>query len=318
MDLGLCKFEPGDGPLAARLGATWAHQHVFLDDGTPDLRGLLAEMQDAGCRPVFDCRTSMGKLGSLLYDAAGKPRADREASFRWYAEAVLTFLDLHPAVLDVELWASPECPYFAPGQCLTLDYGSLLSAVYSQVKAARPDVTVWTGGFGTMASPEFLENCLALYAPQAFDVCNMHPFVVTTGDLEDDLELLRFRLGMARTLLDERCAGQPLRATGFGVPTTHAGRPEAAMGKYHRTTTDRQRLIPEEDAIAWWMGCLRVFAAAGFEVVCLLGHDWRDPEDRAQNHSGLLRHRGQEKVFVGALFEALPEVCNPTKEKGGE
>lgn len=318
MDIGLSKWEPGDGKLATRLGATWGHQFAFLDDGTPDLRETLAEMLDAGCKPVFDCRTSMEVLSALLYDPEGKPHPDRQPAFDWYAGEVLAFLDLHLAVHDVELWASPECPMLAPGQCLSIDYGGLLSAVYAKVKAERPDVTVWTGGFGTMADTRFLAECLCGYSPRAFDVCNMHPCLTPQGDLEEDLGTLREGFARARALLDERCGGQPLRSTAFGVPTTHAGRPDPTMGQFHRSAMDKQRLLPEEEALPWWEGSLREMAVAGFEAVCLLARDWRDPADRSQNHSGLLRRNGQEKAFLGALVEALPEVCNPTKEKGGE
>lgn len=308
MDLGLCKFEPGDGALAARIGATWAHQYAWLDDGTPDLRDLLGEMVDAGCRPVFDCRTSVQKLAALLFGADGNPLENREASYRWYAEAVLAFLDLHPRVLDVEVWASPECPHLAPGQCLTLDYGGLLTAVYAQVKAARPDVTVWTGGFGTMGATGFLDDGLCLFAPRAFDVCNTHPFVTPVAECEEDCATLRLRFGKARELLDTRCAGQPLRSTAFGVPTTPGGRPLLSLGDFYRTPADRVRLLPEEEALPWWLGSLRELALAGFEVVCVLGHDWRDAADRSQNHSGLLRRNGQDKCFLGELCEALPEI----------
>jgi len=174
---------------------------------------------------------------------------------------------------------------------------------------------VWTGGFGTMGDPHLLNNCLSLHAKTSFDVCNMHPFLWPQGDVDFDTFRLQVRLAYTRQVLDEACAGQPLRASGFGVPTTAGGRPPAGMGLYYKAPADRARLIPEEEALAWWTRSLRVLAETGFEVVCLLARDWRDDLNRGQNHSGLLRRDGQDKLFLPALLEALPEI---TKQGEGE
>ena len=306
MNLGLSCYQVGDGPLAERIGATRAHLFADVSDGVPDHTEIIADMAAHGCAPVPDLRTCVMTLGRMIA-GQGEPLERRDRALRWFSDSIVEYLDAHPTVADVEVWGSAEVAQFKHGRGEMLNYADVLTDVYRRVKEARPDVRVWTGGFGcahgTIADLTLLENALAEHAPDAFDVCNMHPFIVSGGYPDVDCNTLRVRLQKARRTLDEKCVGQPLAATGFGLPTLDIPPLPAAYGRFIRLPSG-VRAIREEEAMDWYVPLLAVLEECGFETVCLLARDIA-PATRFQHYCGLTTATGADKSFTDELATHL-------------
>lgn len=311
MDLGLSSYQIGDGPLGLRFGASWAHIFADLTEGIPDHADIIADMDAHGLQPVSDVRTTMAHMASLVV-GKGDPVERRDAAIRTYAEDILRYVERHPPVLNIEIWGSAECAQFIHGSGELMDYATILAMVFERVKAERPDVRVWTGGFGcaygATADLTLLERALSTYCPRQFDVCNMHPFLMSTGYLDVDQETVRRRLAKARQTLDHHCAGQPLAATGFGVPTVRADPPPPAYGRFWRRFG--RRVLAESEATDWWLGILQTLSEGGMSPVCLLARDVTLAEDSENipgltHICGLTRVDGSDKAFTDELCERL-------------
>jgi hypothetical protein len=298
VDLGLCMSRRGDGALARRLNCRWAHAVCDLTDGVPDMGALLEDMLTHGMRPVLDCRTTIEALGKMLYQS-DDAIADRAAAIGWFTGRILELLDRYLHLRDIEIWASAEMARFQHGGGITLDYSTILQDVYATVTQERPDVRVWTGGFGPNCQIDFLQQGIARYAPTGFDVLNMHPFLSSTGTLEVDLQTCAMRLEAARKIVDEQCARQPFASTGFGIPTV-ASAPPPAYGRFWRLP-DGVRALTEAQAGAWYTGFLELFEQAGFRCCCLMVRD--RPEHRYMcDFAGLLHADGTPKAFLDDLM----------------
>lgn len=305
MNIGLCYYQVGDGPLAERIGATYATMQCDVSEGLPDHDALIADMTAHGCRPIPDMRTSIAKLGEMIA-GEGNPVERRDRALRWFSDQIIAYLDEHPEVEDVEVWASAELAQFIHGRGEMLDYASVLTDVYGQVKELRPGVRVWTGGFGcghgATADVTLLERALAEFAPRAFDVCNMHPFLLSTGQVDVDCVTVNVRLKQARKTLDTRCAGQPLAATGFGIPTVNLPPVPENYGRFWKPFG--VRAIPETEALDWYRPLLAVLEDVGLETVCLLARD-TEPPQRFIHLCGLTRADGSDKAFTAELADWL-------------
>ena len=307
MDYGITCYQVGDGPIAQRMGARWAHTFCDLTEEIPDHAELFADADAHGCAPIADVRTTMAALGKMI---AGRddPVAARDAAIRSFAETIVRYLDRHETVRTIEVWSGAECVTFLHGRGEMLDYATVLTQVYDHVKAARPDVRVLSGGFGcargATADLSMLENALAEYCPDKFDGCNLHPFLISTGYLDIDANTLRHRLRHAREVLDKRCKGQPLVATGFGVPTLDVPRPPTGYGTFRKAFG--VRMIIEEEGAGWWLPLLDVLRACGMEFVCVLARDVV-PTIWSHHFGGLCRADGTEKAFAAEVIEAIAQ-----------
>lgn len=330
MDLGISCYQIGDGPLATALGAQWAHAFADVTEGIPNHTDLIADMVAHGCRPVIDLRTATVKLGEMIanergpvydppegntsqYDAIysrqvdefeasiGETRQRCKAVIRWYADSIGEYLERHPQVKDVEVWGSAEVARFIHGNGELLDYSSILKAVYEVVKERHPEVRVWTGGFGCNCDCSMIERGLSVHCNTQFDVCNMHPFLQSTGFLDVDQESLARRLRHGRKILDDKCARQPFAASGVGVPTVAIGPPPAQYGRFWRVFS--ARAIDASSALEWWLMLLGVLRDADFEVACLLARDVSPPA-RFHHFSGLTNADGTYKPFTEDLINA--------------
>lgn len=351
MDYGLCCYSIGDGDLALRLGARWAHAFADITEGIPDHSALIDDMVTHGCAPVIDVRTETAVLGAMIagdepprydpptlqelregdapptddeqawldgaraaYDqrygelcaefeaSIGDTRQRCKATIGWYAQSIMEYLYRHPRVRDIEVWGSAEVARFIHGHGELLDYSSILRRVYETVKEHHPEVRIWTGGFGHNCDCVMLERGLAVHSPEAFDVCNLHPFLMTTGHIDIDRESLSTRLRVARRILDAKCKGQPFAASGVGIPTLPFGPPPAAYGRFWRVGV--ARALPEGEALDWWLMLLGVLREAGFEAACLLARDTYPPpgeQPRMHHFSGLLHADGTNKAFTEEL-----------------
>ena len=325
MDLGLSCYSIGDGPLAHCIGARYAHAFADVTDGIPDHRALITDMVAHGCSPVIDLRTQTATLGQMIADerqpAYDPPETDREAYdarfevqhavwqasigetklrckavIRWYAQSIMEYLYRHPRVQNVEVWGSAEVAHFIHGRGELLDYSSILRDVYEVVKEHHPEVAIWTGGFGNNCDCSMLERGLAEYAPAHFDVCNLHPLILSGGFLDVDREAIRRRLEHARHILDTRCKGQPLCASAVGVPTINIHGAPARYGRFWRAEGGA-RVILAEDGMLWWRMMLDNLREADFQVACIIGRDvW--PPTRISHRCGIVNADGTDKAFT--------------------
>ena len=308
MRLGLAHYVPADLPLARLIGATVAQVRAELDD-PPDLTDLCAHCADNGLSLVVDASTHLETLCRCIY-SGGKVTGSEKTALAWYTDRVLALLERHPTVRDVEVWGDADIPYIVPGVMPVVNYGGLLSATFAAVKAARPDVRVWTGGFGPNCTPQMLQQGISVHAPHAFDVLNWYPFLSSCGDPEADVDRIGQHLDIARAVLEQRCDDQPFAASAFGVPTTTLGYCPPLRGRFYQAPHTHSRVIPEEDAHLWYQAMLGLFAERGFETVCLLARDFVRPPDQrpgVHEYSGLVGVDGREKAFVRPLSDWLHE-----------
>jgi len=302
MELGVCNFEPRYVLLAQAIGATWARVQVDLSDGIPEASlGAVAAARQCGLEVVCDVRTTMQRLGQMLY-AEGDPLQNKAIALDWFASQIMDFLDEVPCVRHIEIWGSAECAHVVHGEGIMLDYSRVLSDVYERVKAAKPEVIIWTGGFGQNCQFQFLQSGLCEYAPQSFDVLNWHPFVSTSGTLEMDLATCGARLERARELTQAHCANQPFASTGFGLPSLPAPLPEYA-GDGGFVHIPGSYAIPRSELAAWYKGFLWLFEEHGFRTLMLLPQDRYEPietgrKNRYFDYCGLLNVNGEPKEFV--------------------
>ena len=102
--------------------------------------------------------------------------------------------------------------------------------------------------------------------------------------------------------MDAKCAGQPLLATGFGVPTLNAPRPPASYGQFRKAFG--VRMVPEVEAAQWWLLLLDVLRECGLEIVCVLARDVT-PTRVSHHFCGLQRADGAEKAFTQTVIDGL-------------
>jgi len=299
VDLGICKYKPDAGPLARRLRASWAHWFADLSGGDlPDDTALFASCAEHGLRPVPNLRTSIAAL--RRFGAEG----GMDGAIQWYSDCILRYCDTYP-VRDIEVWGDADIAFIAGGKANPLDYGRVLTAVYWRVKSARPDVTIWTGGFGADFAVNFVDDGVARHAPEAFDVCNLHPFAsLNPPDPGPYRATAAIRIDRMRRTLDKKAKGQPFASTGFGLPTVpFDGPPPQAFGRYWRVAQGACAPL-EHEALAWYVTLLELMRDCGFLTVCLLLDDFSDGQvPRFQQWCGLRREDGTEKAFVEGLCD---------------
>ena len=300
MNLGISMFEPHHADLAKRMVATWAHWTVDLSADVPADAERHAAAADCGLRVVTDCRTTLGALRRV---------ATTEEGVAEYAARILRYCDAHPVVTDVELWGCAEVAYIAGTKGPATDYARILNAVAPVIRAARPDIRLWTGGFGSDFDPMFADACLAKRVPaENYDVVNWHPLIsLSPPRLENYREVGSIRLGLARRHLKH---DKPFTASIFGIPTVPIQRaPDPNYGDYWRVGGARALL--EVEALGWYTAMLTFLGEEGFEVVCIKAQDHLRPGQTVvrewQQVSGLLRRDGTEKAFVRPLLEWLSE-----------
>ena len=310
MDLGLSVFSVGDGELGRRLNCKWAHIYPYPPtESEPELlRPAIDEAIANGMRPIIDCRTTMIELGQMMY-RKGDPLENKAAAVNWYVDQILHMLDTYLHVRHVEIWGNAEIAHLSGGPGTALNYATVLTQVYERLHTERPEVEVWTGGFGANCLPDFVRYALVQHAPKAFDVCNMHPYIASCGTLDADIQTADMRLCMIRKLLDDECAGQPLASSSFGVPTV-PGLPMAYYGQFVRLPKGG-RAIPEAEAARWYVAMLALLKAHKFRVVCLRV---RDDERLRWLHdfAGLVRRDGVEKEHLPRVIE----WCQDNAEDG--
>ena len=297
MNLGISMFKPEHAPLARRLGCTWAHWCVDLTDSVPDERDQHECAAAAGLQVVADCRTSLGALRRV---------ATTEEGVRQYAERILQYLEISPWLRDIEVWGNAEVAYIKGTMGPAMDYARILNMVAPIVREARPDVTIWTGGFGIDFDPMFADACLGKRVDAAnYDVVNWHPCVsLSPPEVAAYRQTGAIRLDKAR----RATGGKPFAASLFGVPTVPMdGPPPPAYGDYWRVAG--ARALCERGAVDWYVAMLDFMREEGFETVCLKAQDHLRPGDTAVRMwpqvCGLLRFDGTEKAFVQPLIERL-------------
>ena len=303
-------YQPGDGPLAQRIDARWAHTLADLTEAIPDHHALFADADAHGCKPIADVRTTLQALAGMV-EGEGNPIERRDAAIGAFVADILRYLDRHETLRTVEVWSGAECAMFVHGRGEMMHYATVLGQVHDAIKRERPDVRVLTGGFGcargATADLTMLEYALAEYAPEKFDVCNMHPLLSSTGYCEVDVDTLRNRLQKARRALDARCAGQPLCATAFGLPTADLPPLPPQYGRYWKRFGG-VRIITETQGAQWWLALLEVVRECGLEFCCVMGRDWEPPHVRHQQICGMTRADGSDKAFTGEVVEALQDA----------
>lgn len=302
MDFGLAYYQPDDAPLARLLGATWATTSMFVSEPVGSRSEWFAALTAEGLRPVVDYRTTPSEMSEMLYAADREPMENRRVALRWYTDGILRHLDANPEVRDAEIWADAEVARFSSQDGPLLAYGFILTETYARLHAERPDVRVWTGGAGACCRPDFIQYGLAPFSPDAFDVCNWHPFVESCGDWRMDAECYHRRLTNARTMVDEGCRGQPFAASAFGIPTL----PVEPDPRYGRDVLlpGGVRAIHYRNGLQHYAAILSVLKLHGFEVVCILARDQANP-DTYHDYGGLCKTDGTLKPFVAPLAERL-------------
>jgi hypothetical protein len=321
MDIGICNYQPGDAALAEQFGATWARVGCDISYSVPDMREVLAEITGAGLRPVVDVRTHPAALRApgALTGTVADDVASWQAAVRRYCRHVSLFLLNNPEVRDIEVWGSAEVAYASGQVGQIVDYGTILRDVFATVRITHPHVRVWTGGFGRDAQPYFINDGLRAWSPNAFDVCNMHPWPTILPEIGVTVNRLDVNLKIGRQLLHDHCGDQPFSASAFGVPTSEARAFSKRYGGARKV--GGWQAVSEADAYEWYRACLGVFAKWEFEVVCLLAHDFALEVAAVPEHrSGLVHADGTPKEFTEALAEwcrigdfasALAEVKMP-------
>jgi hypothetical protein len=306
MDLGICKFRPGAGPVAADLGAKWAHWRTNLAAEVPDDTDLIAEAIDHGLTPVVDLYTKAAALFTpdTSVETPFVPTHWPPPGLPLYTDRIVRYLEKHPQVQTVEVWGSAELVRLIRGKGRLLDYSRMLQFVYAYVKQLMPDVTLLTGGYETSFETGFVVDGLVASAPHSFDWCNLQPFVSCRPPIaEVAVTTAAQRIEIMRDKLNQLAGAQPFCSTGFGVPTLPIDPPPAAYGRFWRVP-GAANALPELDALEWYQGFLGLMDNARFQFVCLLLEDFDDEFGaRYIQWCGLLRRDGTAKAFLPALAE---------------
>lgn len=299
MNLGISMFEPRHTDLARRLGCAFAHWTVDISDGIPEDAERHAAASDCGLDVITDCRTSVGALRSL---------ATTEEGVTEYALRIVEYLNRHPNVRNVELWGGAEVAYIAGTKGPVHDYARIINAVAPVLRKERPEVRIWTGGFGCDFDPVFADACLANRVPaQNYDVVNWHPVVsLSPPQTEVYRQVGAMRLQLARRALKN---DKPFAASLFGIPTVPLARPPGGnYGDYWRV--GGARALCEQDAVSWYVAMLGLMREEGFTTVCLKAQDHLRPGQQVPDWTqmtGLLHRDGTEKTFVQPLIQRLSE-----------
>jgi hypothetical protein len=306
MDLGICKFRHGAGPLAERLGARWAHWRTNLVEEVPDDTDLIAEAIDHGLTPVVDLFTKAQAVVeyAIGLDTVMVPADWPPSGLTTYAKRIVQYLDRHPQVTTIEVWGSAELVRLIKGKGKLLDYSRMLQFVYAYVKQCRPDVTLLSGGYETSFETGFVVDGLTMNAPDSFDLCNLQPFLACRPPyVAAAVSMAAQRLDIMRDKLNRLAGAQQFCSTGFGVPSIAIEPPPAAYGRFWRVP-GAANAMPELEALEWYTGFLELMTNANFRFCCLLLEDYDDEFGaRYIQWCGLLRRDGTEKAFLPALAE---------------
>ena len=170
-----------DGPAnAERLRVGWVRIFVGWSIGEPNRRRdfdrnyLSSLARDAaayearGVKVLLVPQTTPGWAAGPR-GAGPAPPADPASYGEFAAELVRSV----PAADAIEIWNEPDSEIFWRGTPDPADYAALLRAAYPRVKAARPDVTVVSGGM-VGNNYEFLQGIYAAGGGGSFDAVGVH------------------------------------------------------------------------------------------------------------------------------------------------
>ncbi|KZX21161.1 endo-1,4-beta-xylanase [Rathayibacter tanaceti] len=160
-------------------------------------------------------------IGKLVYSApwassapAGTPAEDAQyypprstADFASYAAA--TVARYKDRVHVWEVWNEPNTDYYWRGGATAAQYGELLKAAHTAIKAVDPTATVLVGGLDQFSDP-FMRGVLSAGAGDSFDGLAVHTYTV---DGAPETGAIPTYLDAAQSFLDRSAPGRSLWIT---------------------------------------------------------------------------------------------------------
>lgn len=149
---------------------------------------------------------SSAPAGTSPQDAQYYPPADNAAFAAYAAATVARYKD---RVHVWEVWNEPNTEYYWRGGATAQQYGALLKATYSAIKAVDPTATVLVGGLDQFSDP-FMQGVHAAGAGSSYDGLAIHLY---TLDGAPETSSIPTYLDAAQAFLNRSASGRGLWIT---------------------------------------------------------------------------------------------------------